>query len=131
MKFLYFKTVFLSHLIKLFFEILDHSLFFSKLLVFIVNDSLKSLNRLLCCLCDSGIFLFVISFDLFLAIEEPSGIGFELTGSKLSLHDKGIGWYVHLWTKIHEFIEISLRYEIFYRRFKMINFLLFFHKLLF
>jgi len=40
MKFLYFETVFFSHLIELFFEVLNHSLFLSQLLIFIINDSL-------------------------------------------------------------------------------------------
>lgn len=131
MKFLYFETIFFSHLIELFFKILNHSLFFSDLLIFIVNDSLKCFDWLLCSLSDSGVFFFVISLNLFLSIKELSGIIFELTGSKLSLHYKGVCGDVHLTTKICKFMEISLWDEVFNGGFKMIDFLFLFHKLLF
>lgn len=131
MKFLNLQTIFFRHFIKLFFKILNHSLFFSQLLIFIVNYSLKSFDGLLCSLCNSGIFLFVVSLNLFLTIEESSGVIFELAWSELGLHDKGVGRDVHLTSKINEFVEVGFWYKIFNWRFKVINLLFFFHKLLF
>jgi hypothetical protein len=70
MKFLYFQTIFLNCLIELFFEILDHSLLFPELLVFIINDSLEGFDGLLCILGDAGVFCFVIFFKLIFGVVE-------------------------------------------------------------
>ena len=88
MKSLDFETIPFDTLIELRLEVLNHVLLFPQLLIFIVDHSLKGLNRLLRGLSDSCIFFFVISFDLFLAVEEPSGIGLELTAGEFGLHDK-------------------------------------------
>lgn len=131
MKLLYLETVLLSHLVELFFEILNHSLLLPQLFVLVVNYPLQSFYRLLGRLSYSCVFFFIIGFDLFLTVKEPSGIGLELTGGKLSLHDKWIGRDIHLTAKVHKFIKISLRNHIFDWGLQMVDFLLLFHQLLF
>lgn len=88
MKFLYFETIFLNCLIELFFEILDHSLLFPELLVFVIDDSLEGFDGLLCSLGDASVLLFVIVFNLFLAVEESSSVGLELAAGEFGLHDE-------------------------------------------
>jgi hypothetical protein len=131
MKSLDFKTIPFDTLIELRLEVLNHVFLFPQLLIFIVNNSLKSLNRLLCGLSDSCIFFFVISFDLFLTVEEPSGIGLELTAGEFGLHDKGVGGNVHLASKVHEFVDAGLRHDVFDCGFEVVELTLFVHELLF
>lgn len=79
---------------------------------------------------DAGIFFFVIIFDLFLWVEEPSGIGLELTAGELGLHDKGVGGDVDLAAKVHEFMHGGLGDDIFDGGLELGDFSLFFHQLL-
>ena len=88
MKFLDFQAVIFNGLVELFLKVLDHSFLFPQLLVFVIDDSLKGFDGLLCGLSDTAVFLLVIIFDLFLTVEEPSGVVFELTAGELGLHDE-------------------------------------------
>ncbi len=130
MKFLYFETIFLNCLIELFFEILDHSLLFPELLVFVIDDSLEGFDGLLCSLGDASVLLFVIVFNLFLAVEKSSSVGLELAAGELGLHNEWIGGNVHLATEIHELVNGGLRNDVLYSRLELMDLFFLIHKLL-
>lgn len=131
MELLNFKAVLFDSFIELFFEVLNHSFFFPELLVFVIDDSLKSFDGLLSGLGNSGIFFFVIGFDLFLAVQEPSGIGLELAAGELGLHDKRVCGYVHLAAKVHEFVHGAFRDYVLDCGLEVMDFSLLVHELLF
>jgi len=81
-------------------EGLDGLLLAPELIVFVIDDPLKSVNGLLGCLTDLYGLFFVIVLLIFLVADESAGIIAKLAGRQLGLHQKVCGRGTHLPSKI-------------------------------
>lgn len=103
-------------------EVINNLILSLELIVLLINNALKSVNRLLGSLCELNRFFLVVIFLIFLVVDEPSRVVSKLTGGEFCLHDKVGGGSAHLTCEIG---ELSLWHDFFEGSLELVYFFLF------
>lgn len=69
-------------------EVINNLILSFDLVILLINDALKGVNRLLGSLRELDRFFLVIILLVFLIVDESSSVVSKLTGGELCLHDK-------------------------------------------